>query len=75
MRWCIRRIFKRNFYTVSPGMVIRRFPDVKSVTLKGEPHFTNFNLVPESWGGICTPGSPPLFQLQYKLDIPRNRLA
>ncbi|KAI3773119.1 hypothetical protein L6452_04318 [Arctium lappa] len=54
-RWCRRRIFVGNCYAVSPGIVIRRFPDVRSVELKGKPHFADFNLVPDGWGGYVYP--------------------
>ncbi|XP_048444454.1 uncharacterized protein LOC125479311 [Pyrus x bretschneideri] len=46
-RWCRRRIFIGNCYAVSPRMVIRRFPDIRSIELKGKPHFADFNLVPD----------------------------
>ncbi|KAM5563919.1 protein TRANSPORT INHIBITOR RESPONSE 1-like [Rosa sericea] len=54
-RWCRRRIFVGNCYAVSPRILIRRFPDVRSITLKGKPHFADFNLVPEGWGGYVYP--------------------
>nr|QHS77071.1 transport inhibitor response protein 1 [Galium aparine] len=54
-RWCRRRIFIGNCYAVSPGILIRRFPEVRSVELKGKPHFADFNLVPEGWGGYVYP--------------------
>lgn len=54
-RWCRRRVFVGNCYAVSPRMVIRRFPEVRSVELKGKPHFADFNLVPEGWGGYFYP--------------------
>ncbi|XP_062087358.1 protein TRANSPORT INHIBITOR RESPONSE 1-like [Humulus lupulus] len=54
-RWCRRKIFVGNCYAVSPRMVIRRFPDVRSIELKGKPHFADFNLVPEGWGGYVQP--------------------
>lgn len=54
-RWCRRRIFVGNCYAVSPRMVIRRFPEVRSIELKGKPHFADFNLVPEGWGGYVDP--------------------
>lgn len=44
-----------NCYAVNPRMVIRRFPEVRSVELKGKPHFADFNLVPEGWGGYVYP--------------------
>ncbi|KAJ8898694.1 hypothetical protein K2173_004728 [Erythroxylum novogranatense] len=54
-RWCRRRIFVGNCYAVSPAMVVRRFPDVRSVELKGKPHFADFDLVPKGWGGYVSP--------------------
>ncbi|KAL2510585.1 Protein TRANSPORT INHIBITOR RESPONSE 1 [Abeliophyllum distichum] len=54
-RLCRRRIFIGNCYAVSSEIVIRRFPDVRAVELKGKPHFADFNLVPEGWGGYVYP--------------------
>ncbi|PIM97407.1 hypothetical protein CDL12_30123 [Handroanthus impetiginosus] len=54
-RWCRRRIFVGNCYAVSPEIVIRRFPEVRAVEIKGKPHFADFNLVPEEWGGYVYP--------------------
>lgn len=54
-RWCRRRIFIGNCYAVSPRMVTRRFPEVRSIELKGKPHFADFNLVPDGWGGYVYP--------------------
>jgi transport inhibitor response 1 len=54
-RWCRRRIFVGNCYAVSPGIMIRRFPEVRSVELKGKPHFADFDLVPDGWGGYVYP--------------------
>ncbi|KAH0466187.1 hypothetical protein IEQ34_006290 [Dendrobium chrysotoxum] len=50
-RRCRRRIFVGNCYAVSPQTVLRRFPEVRAVTIKGKPHFADFNLVPSDWGG------------------------
>lgn len=36
-------------------MLIQRFPEVRSIELKGKPHFADFNLVPEGWGGYVAP--------------------
>ncbi|KAF5730765.1 protein TRANSPORT INHIBITOR RESPONSE 1-like isoform X1 [Tripterygium wilfordii] len=44
------RLFIGNCYSVSPEIVVRRFPNIRSVTLKGKPRFSDFNLVPEGWG-------------------------
>ncbi|GMP99970.1 hypothetical protein CsSME_00047238 [Camellia sinensis var. sinensis] len=54
-RWCRRRIFVGNCYAVSPRIIIRRFPEVRYVELKGKPHFADYNLVPEGWGGYVHP--------------------
>ncbi|KAL8513473.1 hypothetical protein ACS0TY_012800 [Phlomoides rotata] len=54
-RWCRRRIFVGNCYAVSPQIVIRRFPKVRAVEMKGKPHFADFNLVPEGWGAYVHP--------------------
>ncbi|KAF5462543.1 hypothetical protein F2P56_018542, partial [Juglans regia] len=54
-RWSRRRVFVGNCYAISPGMVIRRFPELRSIELKGKPHFADFNLVPDGWGGYVAP--------------------
>ncbi|KAK4273168.1 hypothetical protein QN277_021621 [Acacia crassicarpa] len=54
-RWCRRSIFVGNCYAVSPVMVVKRFPKLRSISLKGKPHFADFNLVPEDWGGYACP--------------------
>ncbi|KAL8228676.1 hypothetical protein R6Q57_013576 [Mikania cordata] len=45
-----RHVSIRNCYSVSPEMVAARFPAIRSVTLKGKPRFSDFNLVPDGWG-------------------------
>ncbi|XP_050232048.1 protein AUXIN SIGNALING F-BOX 2-like [Mercurialis annua] len=50
-----QKIFIGNCYAISPERVVRRFPDLKSITLKGKPHFADFNLVPHDWGGLVSP--------------------
>ncbi|KAF8392539.1 hypothetical protein HHK36_022884 [Tetracentron sinense] len=54
-RCCRRRIFVGNCYAVSPRIVVRRFPEILSLSLKGKPHFADFDLVPEGWGGYVHP--------------------
>ncbi|KAI4304326.1 hypothetical protein MLD38_039856 [Melastoma candidum] len=49
-RWSRTRVFIGNCYSVSPAIVARRFPNIRSVTLKGKPRFSDFNLVPQNWG-------------------------
>ncbi|GAV71283.1 F-box-like domain-containing protein/LRR_6 domain-containing protein [Cephalotus follicularis] len=49
-RWSRTHVFIGNCYAVSPGMVARRFPRIRSVTLKGKPRFSDFSLVPDDWG-------------------------
>ncbi|CAA6664000.1 unnamed protein product [Spirodela intermedia] len=50
-----------------------RFPRLRSLTLKGKPHFADFNLVPHDWGGYARPwiealarGCPELEELRLK---------
>ncbi|KAJ4955274.1 hypothetical protein NE237_012057 [Protea cynaroides] len=54
-RWCRRQIFIGNCYAVSPRITIRRFPELRSVSLKGKPHFADYNLVPQGWGANMYP--------------------
>ncbi|KZV32374.1 protein TRANSPORT INHIBITOR RESPONSE 1-like [Dorcoceras hygrometricum] len=54
-RWCRRRVFIGNCYSVTPEVVIRRFPEVKVLEMKGKPHFADFNLVPDGWGAYFYP--------------------
>ncbi|KAB5516209.1 hypothetical protein DKX38_026857 [Salix brachista] len=49
------KVFVGNCYAISPQRVIERFPGLKSITLKGKPHFADFNLVPHDWGGFVYP--------------------
>ncbi|CAI9270120.1 unnamed protein product [Lactuca saligna] len=54
-RWSRRHVFIGNCYSVSPEIVAGRFPQIRSVTLKGKPRFSDFNLVPEDWGADVHP--------------------
>lgn len=49
-RWSRTHVFIGNCYSVSPEILIRRFPNIRSVTMKGKPRFSDFNLVPPNWG-------------------------
>ncbi|XP_074329640.1 protein TRANSPORT INHIBITOR RESPONSE 1-like [Apium graveolens] len=49
-RWSRRKVFIGNCYSVSPEILVRRFPNIRSVTLKGKPRFSDFSLVPHDWG-------------------------
>ncbi|KAF5800115.1 putative leucine-rich repeat domain superfamily [Helianthus annuus] len=42
-------------YTATPKQLLRRFPFVESVKLKGKPRAAMYNLIPEDWGGFATP--------------------
>ncbi|KAH9319760.1 hypothetical protein KI387_021529, partial [Taxus chinensis] len=53
--WTRMQIFISNCYAVSPEIMIKRFRNIKSVTLKGKPRFADFNLVPPNWGANLTP--------------------
>ncbi|KAL4379157.1 hypothetical protein GQ457_02G012650 [Hibiscus cannabinus] len=50
-----QKVFIGNCYSISPERLIARFPGLKSLTLKGKPHFADFNLVPDDWGGFLYP--------------------
>lgn len=54
-RFSRQKVFVGNCYSITPERVIGRFPCVKSLTLKGKPHFADFNLVPHDWGGYVYP--------------------
>ncbi|KAF8378053.1 hypothetical protein HHK36_029387 [Tetracentron sinense] len=54
-RWSRQRVFIGNCYAVRPERLIARFPRVRALTLKGKPHFADFNLVPHDWGGFVNP--------------------
>ncbi|KAI3851356.1 hypothetical protein MKX03_006702 [Papaver bracteatum] len=54
-RWSTERVFIGNCYSITPERLIARFPRVKALTLKGKPHFADFNLVPHDWGGSVSP--------------------
>ncbi|KAK6124432.1 hypothetical protein DH2020_041852 [Rehmannia glutinosa] len=49
-RWTRSKLFIGNCYSVSPEIVARRFPRIKSITLKGKPRFSDFNMLPRDWG-------------------------
>lgn len=51
-RYSRQKVFIGNCYSISPERLIARFPGLKSLTLKGKPHFADFNLVPHDWGGF-----------------------
>ncbi|AES99945.1 transport inhibitor response protein [Medicago truncatula] len=51
----LQRVLIRNYYSVSPKRLVRRFHNLKSLTLKGKPHFNDFTLVPRDWGGFVYP--------------------
>ncbi|XP_057482401.1 protein AUXIN SIGNALING F-BOX 2-like [Actinidia eriantha] len=54
-RFSRERVFIGNCYAINPDRLIERFPRLRSLTLKGKPHFADFNLVPHDWGGFVYP--------------------
>ncbi|KAG2309368.1 hypothetical protein Bca52824_029116 [Brassica carinata] len=42
-------------YASSPDRLSHRFPNLRSIKLKGKPRAAMFNLIPENWGGFVTP--------------------
>ncbi|KAL6587068.1 Protein AUXIN SIGNALING F-BOX 3 [Orobanche minor] len=54
-RFSREKVFIGNCYSINPERLISRFPRFRSLTLKGKPHFADFNLVPHNWGGYVYP--------------------
>ncbi|KAF5180640.1 Auxin signaling f-box [Thalictrum thalictroides] len=54
-KWSRKSVFIGNCYAITPERLISRFPRLKSISLKGKPHFADFNLVPHDWGGFLLP--------------------
>lgn len=48
-------VFVSNCYAVHPDHVHVRFPSMRSLSVKGKPHFADFNLVPVGWGAAADP--------------------
>ncbi|XP_014497913.1 protein AUXIN SIGNALING F-BOX 2 [Vigna radiata var. radiata] len=66
---CTRqRVFIGNCYSISPERLIQRFPGLKSLTLKGKPHFADFSLVPYGWGGFVYPWIEALAKSRVGLE-------
>ncbi|KAL8137987.1 hypothetical protein V2J09_003988 [Rumex salicifolius] len=54
-RWCRRHVSIGNSYAVSPPILIRRFTDVRSITVKGKHFIADYDCVPEGWGAHALP--------------------
>ncbi|XP_062105351.1 protein AUXIN SIGNALING F-BOX 2-like [Humulus lupulus] len=67
-RFSRERVFIGNCYAISPERTINRFPGLKSLTLKGKPHFADFNLVPYEWGGFVQPWIEALARSRVGLE-------
>ncbi|GLT76431.1 hypothetical protein SLA2020_480890 [Shorea laevis] len=67
-RFSRRRVFIGNCYAISPDRLIARFPALKSLTLKGKPHFADFNLVPPDWGAFVYPWVQALANARIGLE-------
>ncbi|XVF57711.1 hypothetical protein PTKIN_Ptkin07bG0004100 [Pterospermum kingtungense] len=67
-RYSRQRVFIGNCYSISPERLIDRFPGLKSLTLKGKPHFADFNLVPPDWGGFLYPWIKALAKSRIGLE-------
>lgn len=50
-----QHVFIGNCYSVSPALLVHRFKNLKSLTMKGKPRFADFGLVPEDWGAYADP--------------------
>nr|KJB11713.1 hypothetical protein B456_001G273700 [Gossypium raimondii] len=67
-RYSRQRVFIGNCYSITPQRLIARFPGLKSLTLKGKPHFADFNLVPHDWGGFVDPWIKALAKSRIGLE-------
>ncbi|CAL0322740.1 unnamed protein product [Lupinus luteus] len=67
-RFTRKSVFIGNCYSISPERLIQRFPDLKSLTLKGKPHFADFSLVPHGWGGFLYPWIEALAKSKVGLE-------
>ncbi|KAH7444986.1 hypothetical protein KP509_02G101000 [Ceratopteris richardii] len=67
-RWSRRSVFIGNCYSCSPEILTRRFPRTKSLTLKGRPRFSDFNLVPPNWGANVLPWLQELAAKTHALE-------
>lgn len=68
-RFSRKRVFIGNCYSISPERVIERFPGLKSLTLKGKPHFADyFNLVPYGWSAFVYPWIEALAKSRVGLE-------
>lgn len=69
-------VLVRNCYAVCPERVHMRFPNMRALSLKGKPHFAEFNLVPAGWGATANPwvdacarACPGLEELRLKFMV------
>ncbi|CAL9214757.1 unnamed protein product [Arabidopsis halleri] len=67
-RFSRKEVFIGNCYAINPERLIGRFPCLKSLTLKGKPHFADFNLVPHEWGGFVLPWIEALARSRVGLE-------
>ncbi|KAI3457785.1 hypothetical protein Pfo_014448 [Paulownia fortunei] len=67
-RFSREKVFIGNCYAVNPERLIHRFPRVRSLTLKGKPHFADFNLVPHDWGGYVYPWIEAMAKSRINLE-------
>lgn len=46
-----------NCYAIQPGTLVSRFPNAKSITIKGKPRIVDFSLIPHAdvWGAYAAP--------------------
>jgi coronatine-insensitive protein 1 len=44
-----------NCYSIAPAALSRRFPNLKSLKIKGQPRALEFGLTPGNWGGYAGP--------------------
>lgn len=54
-RYSRRAVYVANCYALLPERVIARFPQLRSLTLRGKPRISDSRLLPNDWGGSVDP--------------------
>ena len=55
--WSRKEVMVSNCYAIEPSTLVMRFPNAKSITIKGKPRIVDFSLIPHAdvWGAYATP--------------------
>ncbi|PWA95932.1 hypothetical protein CTI12_AA044690 [Artemisia annua] len=63
----------QNCYSVPPSRLVKRFPNLESITLKGYPRAVMFSLESFKWGGYVTPWVEEIGMRLKRLECVRFR--